>query len=111
MKKAILFFLLTINVLHFSQAQEWMTSLDIAKRLALVQNKMIFAVWENASLDRYPIIIKDQDGKVLIVDLFNNESLNEIIWEYFVPVIISESNYLDLFDKIKGKRKENYWSN
>ncbi len=108
MKKIVLIFLLICSTFGFSQSQEWMTSLDVAKKLALVQNKMIFAVWENASLEKYPVLIKDEEGKVLIVDLFENESLSKIIWNYFVPVIIRESSYPDLFEEIKGKRNENY---
>lgn len=108
MKKTILFFLLILNVFNFCQAQEWMTSLDVAKRLALVQNKLIFAIWEDTTLKTYPVLIDDYNGKPLIVNLFDNESLNEIIWNHFVPVIISESNFPDLYDEIKDKRKESY---
>lgn len=108
MKKAILFIVLILCALNYSQAQEWMTSLDIAKRLALVQNKMLLVMWENATLDKHPVLIEDQNGSIVAIDLFDIESLNEIVWKYYVPVIINESNYLDLFDEIKGKRKENY---
>ena len=108
MKNTILFFLLTLSALNAAQSQEWMTSLDIAKRLALVQNKMIFAMWEDSTLLDNPVLIKDPNGNLIMVNLFDIESLNEIIWKYFVPVIISESNYLDLFDEINGKRKESY---
>ncbi len=108
MKKTILLFLLTLNALNFAQAQEWITSLDIAKSLALIQNKLIFAIWEDATLDGYPVLINDKEGKLVLVNLFDNESLYEIIWEYFLPVIISESSYPDLFDEIKGIRKDSY---
>lgn len=108
MKKAFLLLFFSISIYGFCQAQEWMTSLDIAKRLALVQNKMIFAIWEDTTLDRYPVLINDQNGNLSIVNLFDNENLNEIIWEYFVPVIINESSYHDLFNNIKGKRNESY---
>ena len=108
MKNIILIFLFTISTFGFSQSQEWMTSLDVAKRLALVQNKMIFAVWEDTALEKFPVFIEDEEGKVLIVDLFNNEGLKEILWNYFVPVKIRESSYPYLFEKIKGKRNEGY---
>lgn len=108
MKKAFLLLLFSISINGFSQAQEWMTSLDIAKRLALIQNKMIFAVWEDVTLDAYPVLVYDNKGNLIIVNLFSNESLNELIWEYFVPVIINESSYPDLFNEVKGKRKESY---
>ena len=98
MKNTILFFLLTFSTLNAVQAQEWMTSLDIAKRLALVQNKMIFAMWEDSTLDDNPVLIKDPNGNLIMVNLFDIERLNKIIWEYFVPVKINESSYLDLYD-------------
>ena len=108
MKKDIIFLMLFLSVLNFSQAQEWLTSLEIGKRLALIQNKMIFAVWEDTTFDAYPVLVNDNKGNPIIVDLIDNENLNEIIWKYFVPVIISESNYLDMYNEIKDKRKESY---
>lgn len=108
MKRTMIFLLLFQSVISCSQAQEWMTSLEIGKRLALMQNKMIFAVWEDVTMEPYPVLINDKKGNPVIVNLFDNENLNEIIWEYFVPVIISESKYEDLFSRIKGKRKESY---
>lgn len=108
MKKLLLLILVTFTTLGFAQTQEWMTSLDVAKRLAKVQNKMIFAIWEDAASEGYPVLIRDNKGNVLIADLFENESLNEVVWEYFVPVLISESRYHDLFNKIKEKRSKRY---
>ncbi len=108
MKKTVIFLMLILSAINFSQAQEWMTSLEIGKRLALVQNKMIFAVWEDVTLDAYPVLVNNNQGNPILVNLFENERLNEIIWEYFVPVIISESNYQDLYNDIKDKRKESY---
>lgn len=108
MKKAILVVLLTLSALNMSQAQEWMTSFELARRLALVKNKMLFVVWEDATLYEYPVLINDKDGNLLVVNLFNNQSLNKIIWEYFVPVIVNESSYPDLLEEIKGKRNVYY---
>lgn len=108
MKKTLLLILIFFSAFGFSQSNEWMTSLDIAKRLALVQNKMIFAIWEDAASYEYHVLINDKNGKTVIVNLFDSESLNDIIWEYYVPVKLSESIYLDLFNEIKGKRSESY---
>ena len=47
MKKAVFLFFLISFTFNFCQSQEWMNSLDVAKRLALVQDKMLFVVWEN----------------------------------------------------------------
>ncbi|NRA94067.1 MAG: hypothetical protein HRU26_15550, partial [Psychroserpens sp.] len=90
------------------KAQEWMTSLEIAKRLAMTQGKLLFVVWEDASYDPYPVLIADENGQAVVDDLFTNESITQVIWEYFVPVIIPESSYEPLFNEIKGKRSINY---
>ena len=108
MKKYLILFMLSVIQLGFSQSQEWITSMDISKRLAMVQNKMIFAVWEDATLDGYNVLIDDENGNKLIVDMMDNEKLYDIICEYFVPVIISESSYPELFAEIDGKRKPSY---
>jgi len=85
-----------------------MTSLDVAKSLAYVQNKLLFVVWEDASYQQYPVMIKNEKGVAVVDDLFTNESINEVIWEHFIPVIISEQNYEVLFNEIKGKRGQTY---
>lgn len=91
------------------QSQDWMTSWEAAKRLALVQNKMIFMMWEEATLQQFPVIVEDSQGNDLIVDdLFNSELLNTKIWEHFVPVSLSESMYSELYDAIKNEREYTY---
>lgn len=101
----VLVFLFSIN----SFSQEWMTSLDVAKRLARVQNKMLFVMWEDAIDYEFPIIYK-REGSVmqLNTDLLRDEEINQIIWENFVPVLLYESTYEDLFNKIKDKRSDKY---
>ena len=108
MKKTILFFLLTICTLKVSLGQEWLTSLEVAKRLALIQNKMIIAVWEEAAYYPYSVIINDPKDGFRVIDLFAKESHSRIIWKYFVPVIIPEYKYSDLLKDIKGKRNFDY---
>lgn len=102
----VLFFLFAFSLPM--KGQEWMTSLDIAKRLALTQGKLLFVIWEDASYDPYPVLIADENGQAVVDDLFTNESITQVIWEYFVPVIIPESKYEALFNEIKGKRSINY---
>lgn len=104
MKKAVFFFFLLAFTFNFCQSQEWMNSLDVAKRLALVQDKMLFVVWENTTLDTFPVILDNGKGGVIIGDLFEDYDLNQVVWEYFIPVIIKESNYEALFNEIKDKR-------
>lgn len=99
---------MTFTTFGFSQAQDWITSLDIAKRLALVQNKMIFAVWEGAADYQYPVLIDDDKEGFHIIDLFANDSITSVIGKYFIPVLIPENSYTDLYSEIQGKRSYSY---
>ncbi|WP_431136516.1 hypothetical protein [Psychroserpens mesophilus] len=108
MKQIVLICLFFFGSLSICQSQEWMTSLEVAKSLAFVQDKLIFAVWENASFQEYPVLIKNEKGDAVVDDLFSNESLNEIVWKHFVPVIINEHNYEALLNEIKGQRSQLY---
>lgn len=104
----LLFMLMTFQI---CQSQDWMTSLDAAKRLALVQNKMILMMWEESTLQKLPVVIKDDKGNQLVIeDLFKSELLNTKIWEHFVPVSVSESMYAELYDAIKDERDYAYIS-
>ncbi|NNK83330.1 MAG: hypothetical protein HKO92_09415 [Flavobacteriaceae bacterium] len=86
-----------------------MNSFDVAKRLALTQNKMLFVMWEDAYEKPYPGFINDDQGNsYYIKDFFRNDFLNSKIWEYFVPVILKESQHLSLFNQIKDKRSITY---
>jgi hypothetical protein len=109
MKKLIVVLLIFTSVSSFSQIREWNTSLEAAKRLATIQDKMVLMMWEESTLMPMPVIINADNGKkVLIEDLFTNEYVNELIWEYFIPVKVSESNYSELFDEIKNDRNADY---
>jgi hypothetical protein len=107
MKKIILIGLLSLGS-FVGQSQEWMTSFDVAKSLAFVQDKLLFVIWEDASFQPYPVLIRNEKGLAFVDDLFANEGLNEIVWEHFVPVILSESEYPKLYNDIKGKRSQSY---
>lgn len=100
------FILFTVNL---SYSQAWMTSLDIAQKLATVQNKMVLMVWEETTKYSYPVLVKDDKGRTLLIEnLFEDENLSPLIWENFVPVIVSENQYADLYLEIKDKRKQRY---
>jgi len=81
---------------HSLEAQEWFTNFDIAKRLALVQDKMLFVVWEESLFQRYPIIYNTDKGDMIVTDLSKDNSFDELIWEYFVPVLLPESAYEEM---------------
>ena len=109
MRKCILFLALILVTSNVCMSQEWMTSLEAAKRIAIVQDKMLFMVWEDAALIPYPVIMNDESGKELLFDdLFAHEEINRIIWNYFVPVKVNESYYAQIYDDIKDTRKGSY---
>ncbi len=100
------FILFTFN-LSFSQA--WMTNLDIAQKLAMVENKMVLMVWEGTTEYTYPVFVNDDKGRtVFIENLFTDEYISPLIWEYFIPVIVSENKYGSMYYEIKGKRSQKY---
>jgi len=109
MKNLFVKFVILLFTVNLSYSQAWMTSLDIAQKLATVQNKMVLMVWEETTKYPYPVLVKDDKGRTLFVNnLFEDEDLSPLIWENFVPVIVSEDQYADMFLKIKGKRKKSY---
>ena len=109
MKNPILTLLVILTFGTFANAQQWMRSLDIAQKLAMVQNKMVLMVWEESTLYDYPVVYRNERGRTLVVsNLFLDENISPLIWENFVPVIVSENAYHDLYMAVKGKRSERY---
>lgn len=83
-------------------AQEWMSNLKVAQKLALVQNKMVLMVWEGETFGNYPVFVQNNRGNsILIDDLFSSPELNQLIWQYFVPVTVPEIMYDDYYKEIK----------
>lgn len=109
MKKGLIKLLFIFFVVNTASGQGWMTNLDIAQKLASVQNKMVLMVWEETTKYSYPIFVNDENGNTLFVNnLFEDENISPLIWKHFVPVIVSDNHYSDLFSKIKGKRSQKY---
>lgn len=109
MKLSYLVFTVLVIMAERSFAQQWMRSLSVAQDLAMVQNKMVLMVWEDTTTYPYPVLVEDERGrKVLVRNLFTDEYISPIIWDYFVPVIVSEDKYEDLYLQIKGKRNQSY---
>lgn len=101
-----LFILFAVNI---SSAQPWMTDLDTAQSLASVQNKMVLMVWEESTKYAYHVFVNDDSGNtILIENMFDDETISPLIWEYFIPVIVSELQYADLYAEIKDKRSQKY---
>ena len=110
MKKTILLFVFVITSFNSCLAQEWFTSLEVAKKIALIQDKMLFVVWEESLDYSYPLLYKTEKGDVIIVDISENTSLDAVIWEYFIPVLLPESNYTELSNQIKETRGIKYYN-
>ncbi|AUC77507.1 hypothetical protein [Olleya sp. Bg11-27] len=108
MKKILLTLLIGCATITTSTAQEWLTSFTLAKRLALSKNKMLLVIWEDAANYSYPIILEDKEGGQIVTELFGGDRIKTLIWEYFVPVVLSESNYSQLHGLIDGKRGAQY---
>lgn len=109
-KKAILLFVFVITSFNFCLAQEWFTSLEVAKKLALIQDKMLFVMWEDTFNYEYPVMLNNDKGDTIITDLFVDDSINKIIWNYFIPVKIYESKYAELSNQIKETRGTKYFN-
>jgi hypothetical protein len=110
MKKSILLFCFSLTFSFSSIGQEWFTSFDVAKRMALAQNKMLFVIWDDALQTPYYIEVNDENGKKVLVDLTRHEEVNAIIWDYFIPLLMPESEYGKLLDKAKNIRGTDYLS-
>ncbi|WP_179336051.1 hypothetical protein [Winogradskyella costae] len=102
----LLFLLFAFNVSH---SQAWMTNIDIAQKLAVTQNKMVLMVWEESTKYPYAVLANDNTGKTIYVEnLFESEILSPLIWKHFVPVIVAEYKYAELYEEIKDKRSQQY---
>ena len=108
MKKLLFTLFLSLATITGASAQEWLTSFTLAKKLALSKNKMLLVIWEDSANYSYPVILEDIDGTKVVTELFESDAIKTLVWKYFVPVVISESNYQQLFDKIDGKRNMTY---
>ncbi|SDS03737.1 hypothetical protein SAMN04515667_1265 [Formosa sp. Hel1_31_208] len=103
----VLIVIMAMPILGYTQ--DWMTDLNIAKRLASIQNKMLFMMWEESTYQPLPVFVEDLKGKkIFIENMFENEAVNQLIWDHFVPVIVNESQYAELYDQIDGKRSKMY---
>ena len=89
-------------------AQEWINSLDVAKRLAFIQDKMLLVMWEDSTLDEVLVMLEDKNKKLNVRSLFNDREVNSLIWDYFIPVKIKDSKYGELYNEIKDQRNLNY---
>jgi hypothetical protein len=90
-------------IVSIGLGQEWFTSFDVAKRLAFVQNKMLFVILEESFDEAIPLLYYDNDGELRVTDLSIDNSLDSIIWENFVPVKLSESKHADFIVDAKGR--------
>ncbi|MDO1501247.1 hypothetical protein Q2T40_14015 [Winogradskyella maritima] len=89
--------------------QQWYTSLEFAKTKAILENKMILMIWEDATQIPYPVSVdSDNGGSVFVENLFESKALYDLLYANFVPVIVSEDIYSDWYFSIKDKRSFDY---
>ncbi|MCK0110274.1 hypothetical protein MWU58_13310 [Flavobacteriaceae bacterium S0825] len=108
MKKTILIFLIAFSSITICNAQEWFTSFDVAKRLALVQDKMLLVMWQNTLDYPYPVRLVGEKSVSVVVDLNENDEVNSLIWKHFVPLILLETEYDKLYNEAKKNRSTWY---
>lgn len=109
MRKSIVLLFIAISCSFNSYSQDgWFTSFDVAKRLALTQNKMLFVMWEDALIEPYYILVKNERGNVVVTDILENDAIQETIWEYFVPVLLPEDAYGDFLDNLIDETNDAY---
>jgi hypothetical protein len=104
MKKLIVLLSIALLSQNFCLAQEFFTSISVARRLALIQDKMLFVVWEESLNSPYPLLYNDDKGNLIIIDLSQDKSLDAVIWEHFVPVLLSETEYDRLIKASEGRK-------
>ena len=110
MKNPILLLVISLMMTTIGHSQEWFTSLEIAKKLAKAQDKMLFVMWEDAIGDYYPVTINDKNGYDIIVNLSDSEQLASKIWDYFIPVLMLDSDYEEISKNIKETRGIKYFN-
>lgn len=103
MKKIFLVFIAIMFSVNFCQSQEWFTNIDIARRLSLVQDKMLFVIWEESLDFAYPLTYISNDGNLVFIDLSKNADIDVVIWEHFIPVLLQESEYDKLIKEAAGR--------
>lgn len=106
-------FILIICLLFSKQTilaqDDWMNSLYAAKRLALAQDKMLLMIWEEAMYFKLPVFITDgEDNDVVIDNLFDSPEINALLWDNFVLVKVSETEYPTWYEALRKSRSLGY---
>ena len=102
MKRIVLLCMFSLMV-TVCNGQEWIVSFDVAKRLASVQDKMLFVLWEGSFEYSNPVSINFGNGAVSVVDISKDTSLDTLIQEYFILVKLSESEYDQFINEASGR--------
>ncbi|WP_434036718.1 hypothetical protein [Formosa sp. 4Alg 33] len=107
--KRLLFYICFCFFVSTSFAQEWLTNLEVAERLGLVQNKLLVVVWENSYYDGASAYVNTSDGKRMFIEhMYDRPEIDSLLWAHFVPVVLSENEYPRLYDEIKKTRSMDY---
>ena len=108
MRKLLILFSITFFSVNFCNAQEWFTSFDIAKRMAIIQDKMLFVMWEESLDYEYPLLYNTDNGVLVTIDLSVDTSMDVLIWDHFIPVLLPESMYDDFLKNTKKGKDTGY---
>lgn len=108
MKHRVFIFLIMLCSITFSSAQEWFTDFDIAKRLALLENKMLLVMWEGTLDYPYNVVLLNEQNVPVYININQSDAVNSLIWDRFVPVLLPESSYGDSYNEAKKTRTVKY---
>lgn len=109
MTRVFLFLFLIVSASLFGQSVRWMTSLEAAQRLSLIQNKMVLMIWEESHLVPQAATFEDSKGKrIFIQNVYNNSVLMNLLSDYFILVKVSESQYETLLAPVKNLQSTAY---
>ncbi len=109
MIRVFLVLFLIVSSSLFGQSGHWMTSLEAAKRLSLIQNKMVLMIWEESHLVPLAVTFQDGNGKwIFIQNVYSNSTLMNVLSDYFILVKVNESEYETLLASIKDSQSTAY---
>ncbi|WP_066225131.1 hypothetical protein [Formosa haliotis] len=106
MKKILIFILVGFSF-NLSFAQDWMTNLEVAERLALAQNKLIVAVWQNSYFNGIPAFVDNNKGEqVFVENIIDEPVVDSLLWAHFIPVMLLEDDYEKLYKRIENRSND-----
>jgi len=78
--------------------------------MAIIEDKMLFVMWEESLDYEYPLLYNAEKGILVTIDLSVDTSMDELIWNHFIPVLLPESMYGEFIKKTKREKDTRYMS-